>query len=409
MNALEAEFVYSLIISAFVGGLLGIERELKEEVIAGVRTFMLVSILGMLSAYIGKYYLILAFFAVILVSILLGHIKNYKLEDIGITTVVSFILAFVLGTMVGYGYYLQAVASSVVITTILVSKRFFIELSKTLTHAEIMNAMEFGMLVFIIYPLLPDKMFFDVINPKTTVFIIIVVTGISFLAFLTLRKIGSTGLAIVGALGGAINSEATTSELSSKAKVDYKLRNAAVLGIVASNSVMLIRNVIIASSIMLSAGILMAKINIALALVGVLYFLYLYLFVFKKEQIKGIELKLPMPFAIIPAIRFGAIFTLISIFVNLATKHGVGSVYITAFISGLVSSAAATASFISFAASGKIDIASAVSASVVACLGSSLGKVLISAVSGDIDLSKKVAVPMIMKIVAGILLLVIIM
>ncbi len=407
MNTLEAEFVYSLIISAFVGGLLGIERELKEEVVAGVRTFMLASILGMLSAHIGEYYLLTAFFAIILVSILLGHIKNYKLEDIGITTVVSFILAFVLGAMVGYGYYLQAVASSVVITTILVSKRFFIELSKTLTHAEIMNAMEFGMLVFIIYPLLPDKMFFDIINPKKTVFIVIVVTSISFLAFLTLRKIGSAGLAIVGALGGAINSEATTSELSSKAKVDYKLKNAAVLGIVASNTVMLIRNVVIASSIMLSAGILMAKINIVLAMVGAIYFLYLYLFVFKKEHVKGIELKLPMPFAIVPAIKFGIIFTIISIFVNLATKHGIGSMYITAFISGLVSSAAATASFISFAASGKIDTISAVSASIVACLGSSLSKIVISTINGDIDLSKRVAIPMVIKTIAGIFLLVI--
>ncbi len=405
MNTLEAEFVYSLIISAFVGGLLGIERELREEVIAGVRTFMLVSILGMLSAYIGLYYLLIAFVAVIFMSLLLGHIKNYKLEDIGITTVVSFLLAFVLGTMVGYGYYLQAVASSVIITTILVSKRFFIELSKTLTHAEIMNAMEFGMLVFIIYPLLPDKMYFDVINPKTTAFVVIIVTSISFLAFLTLRKIGSKGLAIVGALGGMINSEATTSELSSKAKVDYKLKNAAVLGIVASNTVMLVRNAVIAASIMLSAGLMMAKINLAIALVGVLYFLYIYLRVFKREHVEGIELKLPMPFAIMPAIKFGIIFTLISVFVNLATKHGVGSVYLTAFISGFVSSAAATASFISFAATGKIDVTSAVIASVIACLGSSLGKILISILNGDIDLGKRVAIPMVAKIIAGVLIL----
>jgi len=40
------EFIWMLLISAAVGGLIGIEREPKVKVVAGIRTFALTSMLG---------------------------------------------------------------------------------------------------------------------------------------------------------------------------------------------------------------------------------------------------------------------------------------------------------------------------------------------------------------------------
>lgn len=378
------EFLKMLVISAAVGGLLGIEREKKAMAVAGMRTFMLASMFGTFSVFIADtlgemYFVPIAFSGIILITLLVGIIKNYKLNDIGITTPVALLLAFLLGILVGKGYFLESLAGSVIITAVLVSKRYSVEFSEALTHQEIVNALEFGIIVFVLYPIVPDRTVFF-LNPKILVLVVILVASIGFAGFIALRKIGAErGLPITGVLGGLVNSEATTSALAARVREKEELMSPALLGVVLTNVVMLGRNLVIAGFISLAVLKQMLLPQVAMIAAGMLYSYFL-----KPEKgPKDVQISLESPFAILPAVKFAALFSVTSLVVNYLKDFGAGGVYAAAVLGGVVSSAAVTASMASLGAVNALSINIAAAGCVLSAVGSAFGKLIISRVNGS--------------------------
>ena len=397
------EFLKMLVISAAVGGLLGIEREKKTIAVAGMRTFMLASMFGTLSVFMAdalgeRYFIPIAFSGVILITLLAGIIKNYKLNDIGITTPIALLLAFLLGILVGKGYFLESLAGSVIITAVLVSKKYSVEFSEALTHQEIVNALEFGIIVFVLYPIVPDKtiVFF---NPKILVLVIILVASIGFAGFIALRRIGAErGLPVIGALGGLVNSEATTSALAARVKEDEELASPALLGVVLTNVVMLGRNLVIAGFISLAVLKQMLLPQLIMIAAGMLYSYFLK----PKKGPKDVYISLESPFAILPAVKFAVLFSITSLVVNYLKDFGVGIVYGAAVLGGLVSSAAVTASLASLSAGNALDLGVAASGCVLSAVGSTFGKLIISRISGPAALTGELSKPMLVIIFIGL-------
>lgn len=400
----QYEFLQVLLISVAVGGLVGIEREMKVKVVAGVRTFSLTSMLGALSVFLSeslneRYFVLAAFTGVIFITLLMGVVKHYKLRDIGVTTLVAYMITFVLGAMVGTGYYLEAIAGSVVVTGLLASKEYSRKFSETLTHGEIVNALQFGIIAFILYPIVPNRTIdpYGVINPKILLSVTIIVTTIGFAGYIALKKIGyQRGFPLIGAIGGLFNSEAATSALAARTRGSSELYSVVLQGILLTNSVMLLRNLVIAGVVSLAVFKAMFYPQFIMILVGLLYFVLLK----PSPSPRKIDIPVMMPFAIIPALIFASMFVVVSWGVNLIKDFGIGSVYFAALLGGLVSSAATTASFASLYATGNLDLASAAIACVVSAIGSTLNKITISWLSGSHALSKKLVQPM--SIIAGI-------
>ncbi len=397
------EFLKMLVISAAVGGLLGIERELKVKAVAGMRTFMLTSMFGAFSVFVSeafdeRYFIFLAFAGIILITILAGIVKNYKLDDIGVTTSVALLLAFLLGILVGKGYFLESLAGSVIITAILVSKRYSIKFSEALTHQEIVNALEFGIIAFVLYPIAPDETVIFNLNPKILVLVIILVTSIGFAGFIALRKAGAErGLPLIGALGGLVNSEATTSALAARAKEREELTSPAMLGVVFANVAMLGRNLVIAGFISLAVLKLMLLPQLAMIATGIVYSYFLK----PKKGSKDIQISLESPFAILPAVKFAALLSIISLAVNYLKNFGAGSIYIAAVLGGLVSSAAVTASLTSLGAVKALDLSVAATGCVLSAVGSAFGKLIIGRISGSPALTKELAKPLLATMFIG--------
>ncbi len=402
----EIEFIKMLVISSLVGGLIGIERELKEKVVVGMRTFMLTSMFGALSVWVAtaseqSYFLTIAFLGIIFVAVLVTIIKNMHLWDIGVTTSVAFLVTFVLGVMVGLGMYFEGVAGGLIVTGVLVSKAYSTAFSKTLTHEEIRNALEFGIIAFILFPIVPDAPIdpYGLINPRTLILIIILVASIGFVGFIAIRKVGmEKGLPIVGALGGLINSEAAAGAISNKVKEAEGLLSTFKVAIVLTNSVMLVRNLIIAGFVSLAVFRIMVVPQILMAASGLVYARFIK---FEKETEK-VETPIESPFAIMPSIRFAIFFTFISFLVTYLKGFGVESVYLAAFLGGVVTSAGVTASFASLASTGSLDPAVAAYGCVIAAMGSSIGKILITRISGTAALAKEVINPQIIVVLVGL-------
>lgn len=405
----QYEFLEVLLISAAVGGLVGIEREMKVKVVAGVRTFSLTSILGALSILLSEAGYgaipIVAFAGVILIALLMGVVKHFKLGDIGVTTLVAYMITFILGAMVGEGFYLEAIAGSLAVTGLLTSKVYSRKISETLTHKEIINALEFGIIAFVLYPVVPDRTIdpLGVINPKILLMVTIIVTSIGFVGFITMKKVGYLyGLPLLGALGGLFNSEATTGALVARTKDSTAIYPAVMRGILLTNSVMLLRNLVVASAVSLAVFKAMLYPQILMVLAGLLYFL---LYKSDREPAK-VDIPVAMPFAITPALIFASMFVIVSWGVNFLKDYSVTSIYLTALLGGLISSAATTASLASLYATGNLDLASAAVACVVSAIGSTLNKVTISWITGSRMMSMKLLPPMVTVAGVGVFALV---
>ncbi|MCZ7355301.1 MAG: MgtC/SapB family protein, partial [Candidatus Methanoperedens sp.] len=233
------DFFLKLALAMLIGILIGIEREHKRpetmELIAGIRSFSIACIAGMVSSYLalktvpGILLISLAFFAII--SAIYIYIKNVILKMPGITGPIALYCTFLLGVLITYEFYIPAIAGAVIITLLLAEKAPLHSFATNLTNDEILSGVRFLAVVFILYPITPDELFMGVINPRTILQIVIIVATISFISFVIMKEIGTKrGLPVSGMLGGLVNSQATTGALAAMAKKRTELIESSYLG-----------------------------------------------------------------------------------------------------------------------------------------------------------------------------------
>ena len=102
-------------------------------------------------------------------------------------------------------------------------------------------------MAFILYPVMPEKQFFGLVNLRYAILIVILVSLISFSSYVLLRKYGTKrGICYSGFLGGFVNSEATTAALAGLSKRAEDMADPVLTGILLCNISMLIRNLVLA-------------------------------------------------------------------------------------------------------------------------------------------------------------------
>lgn len=407
------DFFKKLALAMLIGILIGLEREHrrseKEELIAGVRSFTIACIAGMIASFLalkinpGILLISLGFFA--LISILYIYIKNVVLKTPGITGPIALYCTFLLGVLISYDIFIPAIAGAVVITLLLAEKRPLHSFATKLTDDEIRSAGRFLAVVFILYPLTPDESYFGIANPRTILLIVILVATISFISFIIMKNMGTQkGISISGMLGGAVNSEATTASLSAMAKKRHELIGSSFKGIILCNAAMLVRNLAIAL-IVDPAG----KVFFLMAIPQISMVLYSLITVngLKNNSHMSESIHLESPFALSPAIKFAFGFTALSIvskFSNLWA--GAAGVYATA-LGGFVSSAVVTASATALTLNGDISYSTGAITAVLASIVSTGNKMIIVKLSGPPRLGELINNAFIRFIIAGGIVLII--
>ena len=165
MNELMGSYILGVLISMGIGLILGLEREydkLKDEKgFAGIRTFPIVAILGFslgnLTEIFTPWLLIISLGAFIL-FLAFNHFFQ-KQEEYGkdLTTNLALIATFVLGVMVSAEYYRDAVATAVIIVTLLSLKTRFRSVISNITSEELFAFIKFSIIALLILPFLPNK------------------------------------------------------------------------------------------------------------------------------------------------------------------------------------------------------------------------------------------------------------
>lgn len=407
------DFLQKLALATLIGILIGIEREHRRteafELIAGVRSFTISCIAGMLSSYlaqtihVGILLITLSFFAII--SLLFIYVKNVVMKNPGITGPIALYCTFLLGILIFYDYYLLSVVGAVILTLLLAEKQPLHSFATNLADDEILSAVRFMAVVFILYPITPDKLFFGVINPRWILLIVIFVSTISFISFVIMKRMGTgRGIFLSGLLGGLVNSEATTGALASMSKKKAKLVEPSYVGIILANASMLMRNLAIAFIVDPSGRVLylMAPPQIVITLFAVATVLKS-----RKDVSTDEEIQLQSPFGLSPAIQFAVGFAGLSIFSKFANMWaGLTGVYATA-IGGLISSAVVTASVTALAVSGVVPYSTAALTAVLASIVSTAAKIMLVKWSGPPKLIELVNRAFVRFIIVGVVVVIV--
>jgi uncharacterized membrane protein (DUF4010 family) len=256
----------------------------------------------------------------------------------------------------------------------------------------------------VLYPLLPDEAIdpYGLVNPRTLVFVVIVVSTIGFAGFLALRWFGAElALPATGALGALVNSQATVGALASRVREDTSLEKPALQGILLASGVALLRSLLIAALLSSAVGREMLLPMLGMALVSVAPARVR----LGKKALRGKKLELALPFAIAPAVKFALLFTAITALAKLAQSYGGLGLYPAAFFAGFVSSGAVVASFASLAAKGEISASVAANCAVLSAMASVLSKIALVKVSGTPALAVKVTRYYSLAVAAGVALI----
>ncbi|HEY9245655.1 MAG TPA: MgtC/SapB family protein [Candidatus Methanoperedens sp.] len=412
-TAVNIDFFQKLALATFIGILIGIEREHRRsdgiELIAGVRSFTISCIAGMISSYLaiitspGVLLISLTFFGV--VSAIYLYVKNVTLKQVGITGPIALFCTFLLGIFISYDQYLIAISIAVIMTLLLAEKRPLHLFAQNLADDEIRSAVRFMVVVFIVYPLTPDGLFMGIINLRWVLLIVIIVAAISFVGFIAMKKLGTRyGIPFSGLLGGLVNSEATTGALSVMAKKKSELVESCYLGIILSNATMLIRNLVI-SLIVDPSGRTLAM--MAPPQLIITSFSIVVLIKSRKNLPFSETIRLQSPFALSPAIKFAFGFAALSIVSRFANIWaGSAGVYATA-LGGFISSAVVTASATALAVNGHVSYTTAALTAVLASIISTGNKIILVKWAGPQELLALIKKTFAAFIILGTIILVI--
>lgn len=203
-----------LAISLGVGLLVGLERESRENPVAGLRTFALVALLGSLCASVpGAAGWMVGGGFVALGAVLLHGQRLNATPEAGITTEVAVLGTFAVGAYAMAGPVAVTIAAGATMAALLHFKATLHGWVDRLGDSDLRAIMRFVVVALVIFPALPDRVFgpYGVWNAREVWFMVVLITGLNLLGYLVFQFVGPrAGVLAAGLLGGAVSSTATT-------------------------------------------------------------------------------------------------------------------------------------------------------------------------------------------------------
>jgi len=411
----ELENFKLLGIALAIGLLIGMERgwrarDREEGMrVAGLRTYGMISLLGGLSGILAQQVdaFLMGFVFLGLTSVLLlAYSKSLdKFEDFSITGIIASLITFTLGTLTVFGHSMLASASAVVITSLLGFKPLFHGWLKKLEQEELNATLKLLLISVVMLPILPDQGYgpWNVFNPYHIWLMVVLIAGISYLGYFTIRIVGNQhGPVLTGALGGLVSSTAVTLNLSKLSKQQQGMENVLAAGILTACATMFARTLLLTSVINpdLSRELLPA-------LLVMTFFTYFVAFLLWKNrsEIQGIdEITLENPFQLVMAMKFGAFLVVIMLLSKVLNMYfGDMGAYFLAATAGLADVDPITLSMAQMSRGG-LEVSVAAKAILIAVSVNSGIKSIFSWVIGGRVLSLRVGGTLVGAVILGLLI-----
>jgi uncharacterized membrane protein (DUF4010 family) len=379
----------------FIGLLIGLQREHSrskdQKIFAGIRTFPLIGILGFITSLTASfttelvYVAVLLGFSGLLVSAYLTSAKDGRL---GGTSEISAFLVFILGTMVYYGYILLPAIIAIVITMFLSLKIQLHTFVGKVSGDDIFATLKLAIISIIVLPLLPDRTFgpLDVLNPRLIWYMVIFISGISFIGYLFIKLLGKDrGIILTGLFGGLVSSTAVTFSLSKKSKLFPLLSYNFAIGIVLASTMMFIRVFIIL--LVLNAALLL-NLWIPLIIFSLAGYIVSRIMYKKESKNELTDIEISNPFELKSAFIFGLLFAIVIFGAKAAQVYlGDQGIYAASALAGLTSVDAIVLSISRLSADNLVFLV-AEKAIIIALITNTIVKILITVIWGSPELKK---------------------
>jgi len=340
--------VVRLALAAALGLFLGLEREWSQKA-AGIRTFSLIALLGGVFTVLGHDPLLVVGGVLVVLQGVLLAVQGLLEEESGLslTTAVSMLVAYGIGVLVASGFVLEGVAVAVLSSLLLVLKRELHTLAWGLSRAELRSAAEFAVLAFVVYPLLPSGSLEVVVadqpiavEPRVVWLMVVTVAGIGIVNYAIVQEYGGRGIAVTGFFGGFASSTAVVGTMLDHVRGTPAATSYAVAAILLADAAMAVRNLLIAVAFSYPDVLWGAAIPLGVVIVGCVG-----VAAGTADWSQQVDLDLESPFSLRNALTFGALFLVIIVAGAVAQAlFGTAGFYVTAALSGLVTSAGATTS-----------------------------------------------------------------
>lgn len=375
----ELAWTQPFLTSLAIGLLIGLERQRSAAAHAGLRTFPLVAVLGALSAMLdarsGDAWMLPAGLILVGGMMISAYRDDVEVRDPGTTTTVAVMVCYALGALSWHGEYQLVVALALATTALLHFKDELHGFATRLSRDDVVAVLRFVVLSVLLLPLLPDRGYgpYAALNPYKLWWMVVLISGLSLGGYLLLRLIGpGRGVPLLGVLGGLASSTATTLSFARHAKLDAQVVPAARTVILIANLMVLLRLSVLAAVV---APVVLT--HLLPAMVGGLLAGGAWVLVGLRREASSasaaIELGNPGEFraAFGFALLYGVVLVVVAFLQDYAGDAGV---YIAAAVSGLTDVDAISLSALGMIGEGRLSMAAAVNALLIAFFANLLFK-----------------------------------
>ncbi len=425
---LDFNVFYRLAAAIGIGLIIGLQREhtysdQSDRHPAGVRSFTLVGLAGamtaMLSEQMGAVAPFVTGFIIIGMLLVASHISfaiAHKPQEgrpavgsDGVTTSVAVLVVYLLGALSMYGRLLESCVVVVVMLWVLSAKEQLHAFAQKLSKEDILATVKFAVISALILPFLPNQAYgppgLEVLNPHTIWLFVVFISGIGFVGYVLIKIVGpGKGIWLTGLLGGLASSTALTLNLAGRSRENEDYASDFTLGIVLSWAVMYVRLYLIC--IFLSSAL--AKpllLPLLLPVVPALgYALFLKVKEFRNHRQKTSDFT--NPFKLLPAIKFGIVFTAVMFVANAARVYlGSGALLACSFLGGAAEMDAVAFSVIDMNLKAGLGVRALVLALLFASLANTLTKGILVCVLGAKSMRRPIipAVVLICAVTGGLI------
>jgi uncharacterized membrane protein (DUF4010 family) len=323
-------------------------------------------------------WLILAAFIALSALVIVSYATTAARGELGITTEVTALLAFIVGALCGWQEVGVASVATVVCLLLLTLKDFLHSLARRVELADVEATLTFAVISVIILPLLPNQNFgpppVDVINPYKIWLMVVLIAGLNFLGYLLVKVLGGEhGLVLTGILGGLVSSTAVTLSFSQRSRQEPAMSSAFVLAIVLAWTIMFFRVVVMVGLVYRDLAIDLALALGSMAAAGLLVSLVLWRRSRTRET--GVVTAGANPFELSEAIKFGLLFGIVTVVAKAAQTYlGATGLYLAGAVAGLTDVDAISLSMANLAKTNPESLIVAARTIVIAVLANTLVK-----------------------------------
>jgi uncharacterized membrane protein (DUF4010 family) len=254
------QIIFRLFIGAVIGAIVGLEREKsmqinQEKSPIGVRTDILIGLFGGVALYLSQivnpWVFLISFFAVIAYSFVpLTRQSSSGEKMMSYKTAISSVIVFLMGALAFHGEIQIALTVAIITTFVLSLKYTLTKFIVGISYTELIDAVKFLIIAFIILPFLPNQAFdqsiigffepdtfvkpldTNIINPYRIWLLIVIISGLNFLGYILVKIFGRhKGYSLTGLIGGFYSSTVTSLNLATTSKAHPDLVYPFVAGI----------------------------------------------------------------------------------------------------------------------------------------------------------------------------------